>query len=127
MFHNDVHTKIKLRKGVVYVLEMTINELNDTDREGIKIILMDGNKPVPDFSSVIVKKFGTTDAKIYVHDVRRSVIDYNKLTIEDKQGAYMVNGVVEGVSINILEINPSYGEINDVHGGKHLYFTKFYI
>jgi len=127
-FDEAVRNKhMRMKPGIVYLLELSIDNLNEDDKNQIINIIRNSTKIIPDLSSVIAPKFTDNYTHFYVHDARRSVMNYYDIPYKNKLNAYKVNNVIHGHPINIIEINSSNDAIEKLGRDKALFFVKYFV
>jgi len=117
----------KLSHKVVYVLEFSFNELTKEDTMNIGSAFERSRKPVPDLSSVIIDKMLDPETRYHIKDIRKSVLEYNKLSTQQKSATRNLKRTVFGTDAYILEVNSSNNIMNEMSQGNNLFFVKFYI
>ena len=126
-FEQQVQEKKKLSQKIVYVLELSFNELSIEERNNISNNVTYAKKPVPDISSVIIGMLLDPEKSFHLHDIRKSVYEYNKLTEEQKGNARNYKNIFLGKNVYILETNASMNIVDNMNNGKNRFFVKFYL
>jgi hypothetical protein len=130
LIHFDEAVKNKsmqMKAETVYVLEISIDSLGTEDRGQIINIIRQTGKVIPNFSSIIAPKITDNCTNVYIHDARRSIMDYNKLRDTDKTNVYKINNIIKNQQVNIFEINSSNDIIERMACNTAVFFVKFYI
>ena len=126
-YEEKVKEKKHLHKKTVYVLEFMFKDLLVEDKKNIRNIVTNSKVAVPDVSQAVVHKLLDGESSYHLYDIRKSVIEYKKLTKEQKRKAKNYKNIFLGKNVCILETNASNNISDDMNQGKNRFFLKFFL
>ncbi len=125
---SKINSKLRVdQKKTVYVLEITVLELNYNDIQEINDLWNESQIEIPDYKDLF-KKFMNEKKSYVIHELRKSMLTYEKMRKSDLKNSKRFENKPFGANTKLIEVETSIEHIRKMKKTKKCRFNvRFFV